>query len=32
MRRLRLVPDNTSFDFFKYQFLTFGSSVASLRR
>ncbi|MDH3264553.1 MAG: protein translocase subunit SecF, partial [Paracoccaceae bacterium] len=30
MRRLRLVPDNTSFDFFKYARATFGASAVAM--
>lgn len=30
MRRLKLVPDNTTWDFFKHQTLTFGASVAAV--
>ncbi len=30
MRRLRLVPDNTSIDFFRYAQITFGASVVAM--
>jgi preprotein translocase subunit SecF len=30
MRRIRLVPDNTSIDFFKYAQITFGASVVAM--
>jgi preprotein translocase SecF subunit len=30
MRHLKLVPDNTTFDFFRWQWATFGASVAAV--